>query len=111
MKYLGNYWWNGYKDPDGPVTHAILTQTKLSLDWIEQDDKGHLEATSSNNDDDDIFEGNYSYTRTPGVGRTLLRLHHSGTRLLLFGTWDWPPTEEDGTWVIVLEPVDVNPKK
>ena len=108
MKYWGNCWWNGYKDPDGPVTNAILAQTTLSLDWIEQDYKGHLEATSSK---DDIFEGKYSYMGTPRVGRALLRLHHSGSRRLLFGTWDWPPTEEEGTWVIVLEPVDVNQGK
>jgi hypothetical protein len=104
MKYHGYYWSSGYKDPDGRVTEAVLTKTKLSLDYEEDGHKGHLEARPT---DRDFFQGEYSYSSGwRGVGQSSFRLFRSGERVLLFGTWNWPPTGDEGTWVIVLDPLE-----
>lgn len=105
MKYRGHIWSYGYKDPDSSVTEAILTKAKLSLDFEEDGYEGHLDAQSTT---EDLFEGKYSFTGLQGVGQTSFRLYRSGQRVLLFGTWYWPPTGEDGTWVIVLDPLEEN---
>lgn len=101
MKYHGHHWMNLHKDPDGRVPQAVLTTTKLSLDYEEGDYTGHLEGKSTKAE---FFEGHYTYSEFTGVGDFSFRLYRSGDRVLLFGTWYWPPTEEDGTWVIVLDP-------
>ncbi|HVS35176.1 MAG TPA: hypothetical protein VMS17_06305 [Gemmataceae bacterium] len=103
MKYHGYYWSYGYKDPDGQVTQAALTKSTLSLVWEEDGDKGQLDAKVT---EEDLFEGQFSYMHSPGVGQFLFRLYRSGSRVLLFGTWYWPPQQEEGAWVIVLDPVE-----
>jgi hypothetical protein len=108
MRYHGHHWMYTNKDPDGRVTQAVLSKTKLSLDYEEGGCTGHLDAKSTKGD---LFEGKYTYSGLQGVGQFSFRLYRSGERVLLFGTWNWPPSGVDGTWVVVLDPLEENERQ
>jgi hypothetical protein len=100
MRYTGRVFWSGHAQPDATAT-AILTETRLALDWVEEGGQGHLESTSVKGD---LIEGRYEYQGWDGQGQYLLRTWRSGSDVLLFGSWVWQPTQEEGTWAFVLSP-------
>jgi hypothetical protein len=103
MKYKGKMWCDGYVDPDGWVTDAIIRGKRISIDWKEDETQGHLEAESS---DGIHFEGVYRYTPPPPQEHAFsLKKYTSGTDVLLFGTWRRLEDGEKGTWVFELTPV------
>ena len=60
MKYSGHVFdWDG-TTPYGKVTDAVVTRRRISLDWLEEDRKGHLQATSS---DGVHYKGTFGYPK------------------------------------------------
>jgi hypothetical protein len=47
-------------EPAYNITDAVIAKKRISIDWIEDGEPGHLEATSS---DGIHFRGNYGYPR------------------------------------------------
>lgn len=84
------------------VTGAIIQKDRISVDWVEDGEPGHLEASSDN---DGIYRGNYGYTRPNPDYHFELRLYlaANGDRLL-FGRWWRTDKPEGGSWLFRLSP-------
>ncbi len=84
------------------VTEAIISERRISLDYIESGVAAHLEATSSNGK---LFKGSWGYTQVE-LGRydTELALYKAADgEILLLGKW-WNHDEgTTGDWLIHLQ--------
>ncbi len=93
------YWLNGEEFESD--AEAVLEKNRISVDWHEDDERGHLEATST---DGVSFRGEYGYSRPQSSRHFELKKYSAGMEVLLFGRW-W--NEEDGNegrWLFVLNP-------
>src|SRR5438309_2037723 len=104
MNYTGSIFYNkGDAKPYVTLKGAKVTPHRISLDWEEGGDIGHLVLEAANAKD--IFEGQCTYRPSGEVYKCSMRLYRSHERLLLFGTFhpceNYPGTEE-GSWVFTL---------
>ena len=82
------------------VSDAVITDQKLSADWDEAGECGHLEATST---DGIMFTGHYGYPSLDLRRSTLLKRYRSADGDTLFiGPWQNANNGREGTWFIVL---------
>ena len=86
------------------VTDAIITPTRLAVDWGVQDDPMHLEASSS--DGGRTYSGTYGWPRPNPDYRIELKVFTSadGTTLLL-GRWLERDSGEEGDSLFELTPI------
>lgn len=84
------------------VTDALIEKNHISIDWIEEGERGHLEATS---EDGEVYTGTYGYPQPDPYYHVELRLYSaaSGDRLL-FGRWRWADESARGCWLFRLSP-------
>ena len=86
------------------VESAVVTETKLSVDWQESGETGHLHATSS---DGVNYGGNYGYPRSDPLRIASLKRYDSKNGEILFiGTWHNKNYGQEGTWFFTLKPTD-----
>ena len=101
MKYKGFMYCYGNSEPYGTVTDAVLTRSRISIDWEDPEGGGHLEAGASESDQ---YEGVYTVPGVRPTGRFDLKCYMAGDEVLLFGTWSWPATKDEGSWAFLLSP-------
>jgi len=86
------------------ILEAVLLDRKISLDWEEGVERGHLEAKSS---DGERFEGNYGY---PGLDPTkrveFTRFKAASGEVALIGTWSNSKNGNGGEWLFRLHPLE-----
>ena len=101
LKYTGSmYYPAGVIGEDCKITEAIISQNRISIDWPEEGNRGHLEASST---DGINFRGNYGY---PVPSKDLvfeLKRYDANKEILFFGTWHERDVGDQGIWIIVLE--------
>src|SRR5438105_10709063 len=104
MRYTGTaYDLSGGEVFVSPVTDAVLTRNRISIDWDESGDRGHLQAELT---EQTHFRGDYTYI-APDLGGTFdLRRYTSGDGVILFGTWKNTQQGWDGLWLFVLWPTE-----
>jgi hypothetical protein len=84
------------------VTSAEILKVRISVDWLEDGERGHLEATSA---DDMVYRGNYGYTKPNPDYHFELRLYRATNGdPLLFGRWWRTDEPEGGSWLFRLSP-------
>lgn len=85
-----------------PVSDAVVTPKKISVDWEEKGGRAHLEATST---DHVNFEGHYGYPH-PEENRLVRfkKYRAANGEVVLLGTWYNQAKGNEGTWVLRLEP-------
>jgi hypothetical protein len=81
------------------ITGAAISDNRISIDWNEEGERGHLEADSA---DGVHFRGSYGYTQPDPDYSFELRRFTSGQDVLLFGTWFNRKSGEEGGWVLLL---------
>lgn len=83
------------------ITDAVILPNKVSVDYVDSDGQGHLEAMS---EDHFNFVGTYGYPALDPhchVEFELYRGHH-GNDIMLVGKWWNATTGTKGTWAIKL---------
>jgi len=86
------------------VTVAVIQKDRISIDFIEDGETGHLEATYDAADS--LYRGNYGYPRPDTNYRAELRLYiATNGDGLLFGRWWWADGTATGYWLFRLSPV------
>ncbi len=100
MKLRGDLFCTLGVDADFPVTDAIVTPRRISIDWREDDIDAHLDATSR---DGAHFKGHYGYPQQDSDLEFDLTLFKAKDEYLLFGTWCEHDTGEEGVWVFRLD--------
>jgi len=80
------------------ITGAVISDNRISIDWVEGGEAGHLEANST---DGSYFRGNFGYTKPDPANSFELRRFTSGQDVLLFGTW-LNQSGDEGGWVFLL---------
>jgi len=102
MKYSGHILdFFNEKQARYEVSEAVLSDSKLSIDWTEGDLECHLDATS---DDGFTFRGSFGAPR-PDAGWGLEVEKYTGRQqVLLFGRW-WRDDGERGYWAFLLSPM------
>lgn len=90
-------------DSPHEVTRAIITDARISLDWIEDGDRGGLTVTSS---DGLLYKGTVTYPGWPDhVYHTSLGKYTAANGvIILFGRWQRSGDSEQGTWAFQLPP-------
>jgi hypothetical protein len=83
------------------VPEAVVTQTRIAMDWTEGDDKFHIRATST--DGGASYEGNFGEPRADPNCRMQIRRFTSpdGTELLI-AKWHRGDTGNGGLDIIEL---------
>jgi hypothetical protein len=79
------------------ITGAVISDNRISIDWTEGGDDGHLEASST----DGRFRGTFGYKKSGPEGTFELRRFMSGQVVLLFGTW-LNPSGREGGWAFLI---------
>lgn len=99
-----------YLEESGPVFEAIVTETRIVIDWKEGGDTLHLQATSR---DGLTFEGNYGVGHLDTNYFMELRLFTSKNKeVLLVGMWHILDDDEHGRTLFVLKPEQIkNPQR
>ncbi len=91
-----------YEDTEYRVTDVVITDTTLSVDWLENGYAGHLSATSS---DGVVYTGHYGFPRPEARFHIKLeRFVSAAGEVLLFGTWWRTDSPDGGVWVFRLTP-------
>ena len=100
-KYKGSlYFTAGGKKEDAVIREAVVSEKRISCDWIEGGERAHLEAMSS---DGRTFRGHYGYSTTMASDFTVeLKKYDGDGEVLFFGTWYEHDVGDEGIWVFVL---------
>lgn len=101
MNYFGQIYYTTGTAPDFSVNEAVITRSRLSIDWLEGDYEGHLEAKSRNGRND---RGAYCYPTLNPLCECDIALFRCGKEVLLFGTSCDHENAEEGVWTIRLTP-------
>jgi hypothetical protein len=100
MQYSGVVSFPAKKGEEYEVTSAVITDRRISVDWDENGDIGHLGATSV---DGVTFEGVFGFPRPEAGYRFRLTRRVDVDQVILSGTW----SNDDGfggDWVFRLTP-------
>jgi hypothetical protein len=83
------------------VTHALIRKDRLSIDWLEESDRGSIKATSA---DGEVYTGTFGYPTPSSDSHVELRLYRgaNGDRLL-FGSWRYTDGSGRGQWLFRLD--------
>jgi len=91
----------GTEGEEYDVREAVVTKDRISIDWNEGGETGHLEATS---DDGVTFRGVYGYPHPDRWRSFHLVRYTAGNRVLLYGTWRNDAGNNTGHWLFALSP-------
>jgi len=90
----------GGKAADASVKEAVVSEKRISIDWLEDGNLGHLEAVSH---DGTNFRGHYGYPTITNDFVVELKRYAADGEVLFFGTWYERDIGEQGIWAFVLE--------
>src|SRR5712691_8826089 len=92
--------WTEGEESECSLTGAILIDGRLTCDWNEDQDVGHLEATTT---DGVNFNGTYGYPRLePTRVVTLKRFDSKDDEIAFIGSWTNHSNGYQGVWIIRL---------
>lgn len=100
MRYTAQYY--EYEESDYEITDLIVTDTRISMDWIEGGERAGLVASST---DGFIYHGTMGFPRPDPEGLAEFRVYRAkNDELLLFGRWWRTDGSNAGTWLIRCMP-------
>jgi hypothetical protein len=102
-KYRGHVYYEA-REASGAVTDAVISRNRISVDWREDGDDYHLEASAP---DGFCFRGDYADRGQASRGQFELKLYRGGDEVLLRGSWSEPAVGK-GDWTFLLTPVPNN---
>jgi hypothetical protein len=98
MKYSGQSF--NCQEGGSRITDAIITETRMAIDWVEDGYPASLVATSDNGL---LYRGTYGYPTPEERYRIEFRLFKDQTgEVLLFGRWWRTDTANGGLWLLQL---------
>ena len=101
QKYIGHSF--SFDEEPLEVTDAIIRKDRISVDFIEDGEPGHLEATFDVAEG--VYRGNFGYPRPDHHYHAELRLYRAANGdCLLFGRYWWTSEPGGGLWLFHLSP-------
>jgi hypothetical protein len=109
MKYTSESIWIEPQPSSATIKDVVLTGTKLSVDFREKGEDGHLQAAST---DGVNYEGNYGYPKPiQEYEFECKRFDAADGEILLYGEYRDRLESEQGHWLIRLRPAETSPKR
>lgn len=98
----------GWEEPtEYTVTDAVFHSNRLSVDWVEEGEAGHLEVSSA---DGVTFRGHFGYPQPDPFRHAEFVLGRTASGELIFvGRWRNTEKETSGGWVFRLTPKTLAP--
>jgi len=88
----------------GPVSDAIVTPTRVSIDWKDDDDLWHLEAQSVDNGT--TYNGTFGSPRLLPSNRVKIkRFVAADNSMLLLAEWQDSARNNEGHAIFQLDPI------